>query len=66
MRLGLKKRTRQVPWIKLVDIDLSDDGNWDRHGGDLLGEVMKNEFLICGVETEAGGKRRLRVVHGCR
>ena len=64
--VGIQKQTRQLPWIKLVDIDIGDDGNWEGRGRHLLAQVVKNELLICWVETKAWGESGLRVVHGCR
>lgn len=42
-----------MPGIKLVDVNLSNDGDWDGEGGDFLCEVVKDEFFISRVEPEA-------------
>lgn len=43
-----------VPGLEFVKIDVSDDIEVDFLGGDFLGEVIVEELLLGGVETEPG------------
>ena len=46
------KLTWQIPWIKLVDVQLPDKLNGDRLLLDLLVEVETNQLFIGRVEPE--------------
>ncbi|KAF3788367.1 hypothetical protein EJ110_NYTH20972 [Nymphaea thermarum] len=64
--LGEAQRTRELPRVKLVEVDLADDGNGKRSRGGLSLEVVDDELLIHRVEPEARRKQWLlgRHLHG--
>lgn len=45
-------RTRKLPWIKLVEINLSYNRDWDGVAGAPTAEVMHDELLVGGMESE--------------
>lgn len=50
---GGEERTREIPRIELVEVDLSDDGDLEGFGIRLLPKVVEHELLVCWVESEA-------------
>ena len=53
--------TLDVPWLQLVEIDVADDIKVYLFGGDLLAEVVVEELLLRGVETEPRRDARLPI-----
>lgn len=54
--------TRKVPWLAFVEIHLRNGVHGEAAVHDLLGEVVADELLVCGVETEAGRQEWLSLL----
>ena len=59
----IDRRTRELPWVELVDVDLGDDWGRARRGGGALAEVVEDELLVRRVEPEPRRERRARALH---
>jgi hypothetical protein len=44
--------TWQVPWLALVEVGLADGARGEAGVGGLPGEVVRDELLVGGVESE--------------
>ena len=52
----MKLITRKLPWLALVEVDLCNGSATEATVEDFLEEVVGDEFLVGGVEAEAGGE----------
>lgn len=59
-REGERKITRKVPRVKLVEINLSNDGDGNRLRGAFPAEVVRDELVVRRVEPETRGQLQLR------